>query len=80
MSETKENLNLDIVSGSYLTEKQYGINVNGRIFIDELGNKREAELITYDDTGVPYIKWKGRPPIGCKCAYNLRLNTKMKWC
>ena len=78
MSKTKK-LNLGSVSGSFLSEDQFGLNVKGLIFTDELGNKRMAIDITYDDTGVPYVRVEGRPPIGTKCAYNLRLNKNMRW-
>jgi hypothetical protein len=68
-----------VLSDGFVTENDFGKDVNGKFFIDELGNKREAELVTYDGAGVPFIKWKVRPPIGTKCAYNLRLNKNMKW-
>ncbi len=77
--EQTEQCTIPSVNGSFVSENDFGKDVNGKFFIDELGNKREAELVTYDDTGVLYIKWKGNAPIGTKCAYNLRLNRKMKW-
>jgi hypothetical protein len=73
------NATLGVVSGSFITENDFGKDVNGLRFIDELGNIRECESVTYDDAGIPYIIWKGIPPIGSKCAYNLRYNKKMKW-
>ena len=77
-TETKQ-CTIPSVSGSFVSENDFGKDVNGKIFIDELGNKREAESVTYDDNGVLWVMWKGNPPIGIKCAYNLKLNRKMKW-
>jgi len=71
--------NINSVSGSFVSESQFGLCVKGLFFTDELGNKRQAIEITYDDTGVPYVRFEGISPIGTKCAYNLRLNKKMKW-
>lgn len=78
-NQESANSDLGAVSGSFISENDFGKDVNGKMFVDELGNKREAKSITYDDAGVPYLKWKGYPPIGSKCAYNLRFNKRMKW-
>lgn len=76
---TQPTLNKGVVSGSFISESDFGKEVSGMHFIDEMGNKRVSLLITYDCTGIPYLLWDGRQPIGSKCAYNLRYNKKMKW-
>jgi hypothetical protein len=51
--------------------------VEGRKFIDELGNVRKAIELIYDES-IPYLTWKGYHPFRMKCAYNLRI-CKLYW-
>ena len=51
--------------------------LEGRKFIDELGNVRKAVKIIYDE-GVPHLTWNGYQPLGTICMYNLKI-CKLHW-